>query len=233
MVIWIFFLSIYGIIYYKSKLIPIIFSFAILALFINNFSSQEIKTNYNSFFHNAKIILVKTYKKYNVIKDKKLYDEIKADKTKIISFESGSGHSSLYANAIYLWEDSKILGTGYKNFYNKCTEKDLTRCTNHPHNFYLDVLVSTGLSGFLLLIVYLTTIILKIIYSLKINSRNKNAKQNEKLLIVVISFFMHFFPLKSAGSFFTTSNSTYMMIILVLLISQLNHINLKKINNIF
>lgn len=233
MVLWLVFLTIYGIIYYRTKLLPILLSFVILTLFIINFSSKEMITSYNSFFINAEEIGSKTFKNYNIIKNKKKYDEIKKDIKKAEIFESGSGHASLYSHSIYIWSDSKILGTGYKNFYNKCIKKDLTRCTNHPHNSYLDVLVSTGLIGFLLLFVYLTTLVLKIIYSLKINSWNKNEKKIEILLVVAISFFMYFFPLKSSGSFFTTASSTYMMIILVILVSQLNHINLKKIYNIF
>ena len=242
MVLWVVSITVYGIIYYKTKLLPILLSFVFLTAFIFNFSSQvyfegikynELIRSYNSFFINVTDIGSKTFRNYSAMKNKKKYDEVKTDKTKALFFENGSGHASLFASAFFIWEDNKILGTGYKNFYNKCVEKKLHRCTNHPHNSYLDVLVSTGLVGFLLLVTYLITLLLKIIYSLKINLINKNAKKNEKLLVIAISFFMYFFPLKSAGSFFTTANSTFMMIILVILISQLNQVSLKKINSIF
>ena len=228
MLIWIFFLTIYGIIYYKSKLVPILLSFAIFALFINNFSSKATVESYESFYNNSKIILSRTFKSYNIMKDEKLWEEVKADPKKAENFERGSGHSSLFAQAFYIWEDSKILGIGYKNFYNKTIEKKLTRETNHPHNYYLDVLVSTGLVGLIILIIYLMILSSKAIYSLRINIRKRNHKQFDVLIVAFINFLIIFFPLKSTGSFFTTSSSTYMMITLVILLSQLQTLNTKK-----
>ncbi len=229
MVIWIFFLTIYGMVYYKSKLIPILLSFAILTLFISNFSSKEIVESYTSFFDNAKDISSRTFKNYNTIKNKELFEEIKKDEIKVTNFESGSGHASLYANAFYIWEDNKILGIGYKNFYNNCIKKKLTRCTTHPHNYYLDILVTTGLVGLIILITYLIILFTKVIYSLRINIKDKSQKKFDILIIAFINFLMFFFPLKSSGSFFTTSNSTYMIITLVILLSQLRIINSKKV----
>ncbi len=228
MVIWIFFLTVYGAIYYKSKLLPILLSFAILTLFVSSFSSKEIVDSYSSFFHNTKSIGSKTFKNYNIIKNKKLFEEIKNDESKVIHFESGSGHASLYAGAFYIWEDNKTFGIGYKNFYNKCVKKRLTRCSTHPHNYYLDVLVSTGLVGLTILIAYLIILFLKSIYSLRINIIKKNQKEFDILIIAFINFLMFFFPLKSSGSFFTSSNSTYMIITLVILLSQLQTVNSKK-----
>ena len=228
MVIWIFFLTIYGIIYYKSKLLPILLSFAILTLFISSFSSKEIVVSYNSFYANTKIMGSRTFKNYNIMKDEKLWEEIKADPSKIQHFERGTGHSSLFAQAFYIWNDSKILGTGYKNFYNKTVEKKLSRATTHPHNYYLDVLVSTGLVGLIILIAYLMILFSKAIYSLRINIKTRNQKKFDVLMLAFINFLIFFFPLKSTGSFFTTSSSTYMMITLVILLSQLQTINSKK-----
>ena len=228
MIVWIFFLTIYGIIYYKSKLLPILLSFAILALFINNFSSKEIAESYGSFYNNAKIIGSRTLKSYNIMKNEKLWEEVKADPKKAEYFERGTGHSSLFAHAFYIWEDSKILGIGYKNFYNKTIEKKLTRETTHPHNYYLDVLVSTGLLGLIILIAYLIILFIKVIYFLIINIKKINQKKFDVLIVAFINFLVFFFPLKSSGSFFTTSNSTYMMITLVVLLSQLETFNSKK-----
>jgi len=228
MVIWIFFLTIYGIIYYKSKLLPILLSFAILTLFISSFLSKEIVVSYNSFYANTKIMGSRTFKNYNIMKDEKLWEEIKADPSKIQHFERGTGHSSLFAQAFYIWNDSKILGIGYKNFYNKTIEKKLSRATTHPHNYYLDVLVSTGLVGLIILIAYLMILFSKAIYSLRINIKTRNQKKFDVLMLAFINFLIFFFPLKSTGSFFTTSSSTYMMITLVILLSQLQKINSKK-----
>ena len=224
MIIWIFFLTIYGIIYYKSKLLPILLSFAILGLFINNFSSKEIVESYKSFYNNSKIIGSRTFKNYNIMKDEKLWEEVKADPKKAENFERGSGHSSLFAQAFYIWGDSKILGIGYKNFYNKTIEKKLTRETNHPHNYYLDILVTTGLVGLIILIIYLMILFSKVIYLLRINIKEINHKKFDVLTVTFINFLIFFFPLKSTGSFFTTSNSTFIFLILSILAS----LSLKK-----
>ena len=93
----------------------------------------------------------------------------------------------------------------------------------------MDVLVTTGLGGLIILITYLIVLFLKVIHSLRINIKNKNQKKFDILIIAFINFLMFFFPLKSSGSFFTTSNSTYMIITLVILLSQLKIINSKKI----
>ena len=170
MILWVTFLLAYGGIYYKSKLFPILFSFIFFFMFVINFSSKEITENYDSFFKNIKTIGKKSFFNYKVIKDKELFEKIKVNESikspimTISDFEKGSGHASLFAETIYIWEDSKIFGIGYKNFYNKCVEKKLTRCTTHPHNLYFDVLVSTGLLGLIFLIVLLILLFFKIIY---------------------------------------------------------------------
>lgn len=228
MIIWIFFLSIYGIIYYKSKLLPILFSFVILSFLIISFSTKEIIISYNSFLDNIKKIETKTFENYDIIQDKKRYEAIKSDPNKISNFELGSGHASLYANAIFIWKENYIIGVGYKNFYNNCVKKKLTRCSTHPHNYYLDILVSTGLFGLLMIISYLLILLSKIFLSLKINLKAKNKKKNDIIIFSSINFLMYFFPFKSSGSFFTSLNSTYMMIILVILISQLHLKNKNK-----
>ena len=228
MIIWIFFLTLYGIIYYKSKLLPILLSFVILTLFVSNFSSKEIVESYSSFLNNATALSSRTFKSYNIMKDEKTFEEIKKDPFKAGNFERGSGHASLYAQALYIWDDNKILGIGYKNFYNKSVEKKLTRSTTHPHNYYLDVLVSTGLIGIIIFIVYLIILFSKVVYLLIINIKNISQKKFDMLIITFINFLMFFFPLKSSGSFFTSSNSTYMIITLVILLSQLQKIHFRK-----
>ena len=228
MVIWIFFLTIYGIIYYRSKLLPILLSFAIFTLFVSSFASKEIVISYTSFYNNVKIIGSRSFESYKIMKNEKLWEETKASPEKAEHFERGTGHSSLFAHAFYIWGDSKILGIGYKNFYNQSRQKKLTRETTHPHNYYLDVLVSTGLLGLIVLIGYLIVLIIKVIYLLKINIKKINHKKFDVLIVTFINFLVFFFPLKSSGSFFTTSSSTYMMITLIILLSQLQTINSKK-----
>jgi len=222
MIIWIMFLSIYGLIFFKTKLISVIFSFVFLFVFVNNFASEKSKIIYKSFFSNALVVMEKSYYNYETNKNKKRLEEIRSDLNSAREFVRGSGHANLFANALYIWEQNKFLGIGYKNFYNECAKRKLLRCSTHPHNYYLDILVSTGVIGLSIFLIFLITIFIK---SIKILNYNYQRKMGEKIninLILLINYLMVFFPFKSSGSFFTTSNATYIILILSLLTSQLS-----------
>jgi len=237
MVIWILFLTFYGMVFYKSKLKSILFSYIILSFFIISFSSPIERTRYTSFYTNAKSILDRSTMVYKTNKDEKKLNQIKLHleeqnhlKTKDLNFVKGSGHANLFGNAMFIWEKNKFLGIGYKNFYNKCAEYKLLRCSTHPHNYYLDILVTGGLLGLMVLIIYLFFITLRSLQYLKIYYNNKERKNYNQLFILLINFLIIFFPFKSSGSFFTTANITYTMIILILLNSYIDKKFFKKLN---
>ena len=131
---------------------------------------------------------------------------------------------------MFIWEKNKFLGIGYKNFYIKCAEYKLLRCSTHPHNYYLDILVTVGLLGLMVLIIYLFFITLRSLQYLKIYYNNKERKNFNQLFILLINFLIIFFPFKSSGSFFSTANITYTMIILILLNSYIDKKFFKKLN---
>ena len=64
---------------------------------------------------------------------------------------------------VYLnWKDHYLQGIGLNNFTYMCNNDDRYRnsikkynCVSHPHNFYLQWLVETGIFGLLFFIVYL------------------------------------------------------------------------------
>jgi O-antigen ligase len=228
MVIWLSFLIFYGAIFYKSRLKNVLFSIFVLGIFINLFSSDNEKKRYFSFYGNAKGIIENSINVYKVNKDEKKLNEIKnflAEQNfqtkKQLKFVAGSGHSNLFGNGIFIWNNNKFLGIGLKNFYAKCAEYKLLRCSTHPHNYYLDILVTVGLFGFTIIIIYLIFLILRSLQSLKIYWEKNQKEKFNLTLIFFINFLMNFFPLKSSGSFFTTFNITYTIIILALLTSQI------------
>ena len=237
MIIWILFLTFYGMVFYKSKLKCILFSYIILSFFIISFSSTLEQKRYFSFFENAKAIFDRSIMVYKTNKDKKKLEEVKIDlKEQSLlfftagDFVKGSGHANLFGNAMFIWEKNKFLGIGYKNFYIKCAEYKLLRCSTHPHNYYLDILVTGGLLGLMVLIIYLFFITLRSLQYLKIYYNNKERKNFNQLFILLINFLIIFFPFKSSGSFFSTANITYTMIILILLNSYIDKKFLKKLN---
>ena len=237
MIIWILFLTFYGMVFYKSKLKSILFSYIILSFFIISFSSPIERIRYASFYTNAKSILDRSTMVYKTNKNEKKLNQIKLHlgeqnhlKTNDLSFVKGTGHANLFGNAMFIWEKNKFLGVGYKNFYNKCAEYKLLRCSTHPHNSYLDILVTVGLLGLMVMIIYLFFITLRSLQYLKICYNNKKRKNYNQLFILLINFLIIFFPFKSSGSFFSTANITYTMIILILLNSYIDKKFLKKLN---
>ena len=231
MIIWCFFLIFYGIIYFKSKLLSILISFLFLTLFVfnNDWAKEKTTNSYGAFIANVKTIISQSYNTYKINMDEERLMKLKSNQKDVDQFikDNGNddqsiynygGHANLYGNALAVWKNNQILGIGYKNFYKKCLELKFTRCSSHPHNYYLDVLTSTGLLGFIILLFFLINIFIKIILSLKItNHENLNIN-----FILIINFFMIFFPLRSSGSFVTTANSAYIILILILLTFQLN-----------
>ena len=237
MIIWLLFLIFYGAVFYKSKLKNILFSIFILGIFINLFSSGNEKINYTSFYKNIKNMINSTIIVYQTNKDEKKLNEIKNFlieqsllPEKNLDFVKGSGHANLFGNGIYIWNNNKFLGIGYKNFYAKCAEYKLLRCSTHPHNYYLEILLTVGLLGFSIFIIYLIFLILRSLQSLKIYWEKNQKEKCNLTLIFLINFLMIFFPFKSSGSFFTTANITYTIIILALLTSQINKKIKKKLN---
>ena len=143
----------------------------------------------------------------------------------------GSGHHNLFMNAIFVWEDNKIFGFSLKNFLKKCNEKSLFKCSQHPHNFYLDMLVTTGLLGLIIILSFLIIVLLNIIKISKTLYRTKNSLNSKYLILLIFNFLMYFFPFQSTGGFFTTSNSTYMIVITSLLITMVFNRKDKKIKS--
>lgn len=230
MIVWILFLTFYGMVFYKSKLKSILFSLIILGIFIISFSSTLERKRYVSFFENVNALFDKSVMVYKTNKDEKKLEEVKIDlkKQKLsptkdgLKFVKGSGHANLFGNAIFIWDKNKFLGIGIKNFYNKCAEYNLLRCSTHPHNYYLDVLVTVGLLGLSVLIIYLFFLIMRSYQCLKIYYVKKEKQKFNLTFIFFINFLMIFFPLRSSGSFFSTSNIIYIIIILVFLNSQID-----------
>tara|TARA_B100000965_G_C19535934_1_gene733372 strand:- start:44 stop:1339 length:1296 start_codon:yes stop_codon:yes gene_type:complete len=226
MVIWCTFLIFYGIIYYKTKLLSILISFLFLALFIfsNDWAKEKTTNSYGAFIDNVKVVFKQSYETYNINLDRNKLIKLKSDKKEVLQFMNNSGHGNLYGNALAIWKENKLFGIGYKNFYAKCIEKEFIKCSTHPHNYYLDILLSTGVVGLIIIFFFLISIFIRIVLLLKITI----PENLDISFILILNFLMNFFPLKSSGSFFTTANSTYTILILILLLSLMSEIKKVK-----
>jgi len=146
-----------------------------------------------------------------------------------------------FALAAYnTWKPSKIFGNGIKSFYTDCHKlaenpevrieedqipgKENMLCSNHPHNYYFQILTTTGIIGTLIIISLAGLFIFFIFKNLKIIK--KNDITNIILLSSILSFFLEMFPIRSTGSFYTTNNITYIILIASIILS---HKDLSKV----
>jgi len=95
-------------------------------------------------------------------------------------------------------------------------------CSNHPHNYYLQILTETGIVGFLSISIIGFLFIFFVFKNFKF-LKGSNI-ENFLILSCVISLFLAMFPLRTSGSLFSTQNITYIILISSILLSY------KKIN---
>ncbi len=86
------------------------------------------------------------------------------------------GHHEIYISAYKIFLDNKLFGVGIKNFRNVCSESkyyvnEKEVCSTHPHNTYIQILVETGIIGFLFILItfiyFFKNIIKHLIYKFK------------------------------------------------------------------
>ena len=139
---------------------------------------------------------------------------------------SKSAYSETYKQAITIWKDYPFLGIGIKNYTNACNlekyKKNLKYffCTTHPHNFYIQWLLETGILGLIGFIILLFT---------WFSYFYKNITKNNYPLIYapILSFFVLFWPIMSTGSFFSNRNATMNWFIIALCLAITNLKNKK------
>ena len=127
----------------------------------------------------------------------------------------------IYLSAIDIWKKNKIFGNGIKSFRKDCKKFSMHKsdrsCSTHPHNYYLEILVETGILGFSVISVMGLLFVLFIIK--KIKFLNDNTLESLFLLAATISLILEVFPIKSTGSVFTTNNATYLILIASIIVS--------------
>ena len=124
----------------------------------------------------------------------------------VISNFKESAYWETYNQAFTIWKDYPLFGIGIKNYTNACKLDKYKNnlkyffCTTHPHNFYIQWLLETGIIG---LIGFL------ILLFLWFESFIKNIdKQNPLLYAPILTLFVLFWPIMSTGSFFSNRNAT-------------------------
>ena len=213
-------LSLFGLIIfsvlYKKNVRSIILSFFIFFCFLLIFPENKIKENYGEMINNIKSFTLKS-KLFTMYLNEVPLEEIKKEwpeshKTKNQYYHGiGSGHAQIFSSSLVIMRENSIFGTGLKGYMSACKKSDKKLwCSTHPHNYYLDIAIISGLPG----VLFISTIIflvLKKFLDLGI-FRKENFNLNELFyLTLIVNFIIIFFPLKSSGSFFTTNNLSYII----------------------
>ena len=131
-----------------------------------------------------------------------------------------SKHGAHFLTAIEIWKQNKFIGIGAKNFSKECSYeyyeriKSLnykSRCSNHPHNYYFELLSENGAVGLLLFL-----FILFKVYQTYYNSKFKNNSFLSSSLSQNIAIL---WPIISTGSLISNFNGVFIWINLALLVS--------------
>ena len=117
-------------------------------------------------------------------------------------------HHGHYVLSYRIFKDHILFGTGVKGFRYLCRNKiyileNNDGCSTHPHNTYVQILVSNGIIGLLILIICFFYFIKEIFFFKKINDNEKNS---DKILIsgaiAVSAVFINLWPIIPSGNFF-------------------------------
>lgn len=116
-------------------------------------------------------------------------------------------HHSHYLLASKMIKDSPIFGKGVRGFRWLCNKTDKYKnidnmgCSTHPHNTYVQILVSTGIFGFMMILFlffYVIRIYLKNL-SAKLNQKNEYLVYQNILIGIMI---VNLWPLIPSGNFY-------------------------------
>jgi len=195
--------------------------------FGNTYSTFFSEINILNYLTNSKNI---TEKPVVESKKSKTNPQMRGEKTKENIFLRGSGHNSIFQTSFWMWKMKPVTGFGLKSFRIKCWDvltmiknsifgqKANLGCGTHSHNYYLELLVETGIVGITLIILFFVIILKNSFLYLKNYYQTKN-NEIYFLIPIIIIFLVEMWPLRSSGSFFTTWNATFFWLYFPLLIT--------------
>ena len=213
------FYSIYLLIFLKiNKQIKIFFcalgiALSLLIIFNNKNIYERVVNNTifdiigkNAFtenYFNENELIVKDYnqKKCN---DRTNNESIEDCKSNLKFYFFSPAHHNYYLTSINIFLDNKVFGSGPKSFRNLCKdEKYLINdwsCSNHTHNYYIQLLSETGIVGFLFMLFFYLTFV-KILFK-NIASKNMNIYSKNFNVVMIGAILINFFPFVPTGNFF-------------------------------
>jgi O-antigen ligase len=201
------------------------------SLIVNN--DKYFKITYNGFINDLNITKLFKDKKVNgesVAKNEKDIGEKKPDKMSLLR---NSSHNRIFWTAILIWKEWPLTGLGFKSYRLKCVEllaKDVINknskhqkitCSNHAHNYYLEILTESGILGLSCFLILFIILIKKSLIFLK-KTLNNNNQSDFFVIALIIILFLEIWPIQSTGSFFTSWGATFFWLNIGLLIPNVN-----------
>jgi len=199
-----------------------------------------MENHYGIFVYNIKDAAIQLPKKIknNILLSIKGKEELNDSKLTVKSICSKNNckdleqhaYKKLALTAIEVWKKNKLFGNGIKSFRYEChkiideqrgkllltTPKGL--CSNHPHNYYFEILTDLGIAGSVLILGIAFLFVVFLIKNYEALKKGNNL-QNLLLLAATISLLLEVFPFKSTGSIFTTNNTTYIILMASIILS--------------
>ncbi len=218
----------------KKILLVSILSYFALSFFIISTDKQYkhyLDNAYTSFIGQAKTLINITGIQKWTKSTRGEQEQSLQSKTSFYVAKHEGLHRRIFLTALDTWKinklSGKLFGNGIKSFREDCWKlaklpdyylgealkpgKKNRLCSNHPHNYYLEVLVETGIIGlFIIIIIGIFFIIFIFKYLRLVNNLNIN---NLILFSAIISLALETLPLRSTGSLFSTNNATYLILI--------------------
>ena len=124
-----------------------------------------------------------------------------------------SHYGAIFLSTYEMIKKKPIIGYGVKQFRDQCGSKEFSnfvsqskkiRCSTHPHNFILEILVETGLIGLFTFLLFLYVPASRFLKNIETLKNNDYSLLN---LGAFVSFIIIIWPLKTSGSFFNNYNS--------------------------
>jgi hypothetical protein len=197
--------------YRKFFILNFIFISVIFIFLFNNY--KILNDRYSPLFGEFNLYLSK-FKEVLIFKTAKISQDNEI-KIKNEPYLIGD-YNKIYETAYYLWLKNPFIGSGTKSFAIMCKELQISenknKCSTHPHNIYLEIIITQGILGLLVFIILFAVILLDFKKRFFLKNKYKNII-NILFLILLIS---ELWPLRSYGSIFQTVNGSVFWFILAL-----------------
>ena len=123
-------------------------------------------------------------------------------------------HIGLFTSAIDIFKKNIFFGSGVKTFRINCKYTDENKiislkkeipnvafCSTHPHNYYLQLLAETGITGFLFIFLIFLKLFFNYFKQMYFLINNKK-EINKSYICILTGLIVMMWPLTTSGSFF-------------------------------